>query len=390
MQVLDLRRWRVYVATGLRQGVRRVRGAFVPNLQTALAATVAFAIAQFGLGHTAPLFAPIATYLCLGFTPNRRPRRVLEMGGGATLGILLGELMGENFGFGWWQVLVVLIVAPMVGRFIDRSEMLTFQAAMQSITVVGLSAATVVRPTALGRWTDALVGTLVALVYSFIVPSQVSVRPRRYAKNALVELSRTTQTLAQGLREADDERLKDVVGHLLVVQQIVDDGEAAQSSSMETAMLNPGLRRHRAELVELHRVLALTERTTTTVYMVARQGRGITAETGPLTEVADLVDRASRIMGFLAGSVGSFVPPKHARAKAIELAADLRPITAGDDGLGWRTAVLISLLRAVVVDLLQLSGLSRQEARAYLPTDDPDTTPEDDPLPEDGPSGVWT
>jgi uncharacterized membrane protein YgaE (UPF0421/DUF939 family) len=384
---LDLRRWRVYLGTAIRQGARRVRGAFVPNLQAAVAATIAFVIAQYGLGHTAPLFAPMATYLCLGFTRNRHPRRVLEMGGGATLGILLGELMGETFGFGWWQVLLVLVIAPMIGRFVDRSEMLTFQAATQSITIVGLSAASIVRPTAFGRWTDALIGTLVALAASFVVPSQISLRARRYAQNALLELSRTTETLAQGLRDADDERLKDVVGQLLVVQQIIDDGEAAQASAMDTATLNPRLWAARAELEELHRVLSLAERATTSVYMVARQARGITAEAGPNPALAEVADQAARVLVFLSGSVGSFVPPKHARAKAQELATRLQG--DGDPTYHPRGAVLASLLRALTVDLLQLTGLSRQSARANLHLAGP-VLVDEDPLPEDGPSGVWT
>ena len=386
--VLDLRRWRVYLTTGLRQGTRRMQGAFVPNLQAALAATVSFAIAQYGFGHTAPMFAPIATYLCLGFTRNRHPRRVVEMGGGATVGILLGELVGETFGFGWWQVLAILVVAPMIGRLADRSEMFTFQAALQSITIVGLSAATIVRPSAFGRWTDALVGTLVALVYSIVVPSRVSLRPRRYAKNALLELGRAAQTLADGLRTADDERLKDVMGQLLVVQQIVDDGEAALASGSETAAVNPRLRGDRVELAELHRMLALTQRVATTTYMLARQGRGIASETGPLPALGDLTERSARLLGFVGGSVGTYTPPKHARTKALELAAELRPSLSGEHA-EWRTAVLVSLLRALVVDILQLTGLSRQAARAGLPLDEARLIPEDDPLPEDGPSAIW-
>ncbi len=376
-----------YFSARVRQGWRRVQGAFVPNLQSALAAAVAFLVAEAWLGHSAPLFAPICTYLCLGFTRNRRPRRVLEMGGGATLGIWLGELVGHNLGFGWWQVLLILLVAPLVGRFIDRSELFTYQAALQSVTIVGLAAIALGGGTALGRWQDALIGTLVAVVFTVVVPGRITVRPRRYARNGLDELARTTQSLARGLRDGDDEALKDAISELVLVQEILDDGTTATTSALETAALSPRHRRARTELDELSRVYTLAERATTTLYVLARQARGVVAVTGPLPDLAGLVERAAGVLVYLSGSVGSFVPPKHARVRARELAAGLRP-GADDD---WRSAALVSLLRAYVVDILQLTGLSRQEARAALPGAG-HTDPDDDlePLPSDEPSAVWS
>jgi hypothetical protein len=78
-----------------------------------------------------------------------------------------------------------------------------------------------------------------------------------------------------------------------------------------------------------------------------------------------------------------YTPPKHARTKALELAAELRPSLSGEHA-EWRTAVLVSLLRALVVDILQLTGLSRQAARAGLPRDEARLIPEDDPCPRTG------
>jgi hypothetical protein len=70
--------------------------------------------------------------------------------------------------------------------------------------------------------------------------------------------------------------------------------------------VNPRLRGDRVELAELHRVLALTQRVATTTYMLARQGRGIASETGPLPALGDLTERSARLLGFVGGSVGTY------------------------------------------------------------------------------------
>ena len=66
------------VSIRLRQGRDRVRNAAVPVLVAAVAAGLAYAIAHYGLGHEAPVFAPIAAWVCLGFRHERELRRVAD------------------------------------------------------------------------------------------------------------------------------------------------------------------------------------------------------------------------------------------------------------------------------------------------------------------------
>ncbi|MDR0990864.1 MAG: FUSC family protein, partial [Propionibacteriaceae bacterium] len=170
-----LRRWwRLFVGR-VSDGWGRLRTALVPNTQTAIVATIAYAICHWGLGHEVPVFGPVACFMAMGYNRSRSPRRVVEMGLGATVGIGIGELFAQYAGFNVVSLLIVLLVAPLIGRFVDHSELLTYQAAMQSVIVVGMAATSALTgPAALGRWVDALVGTACAFLFTVIHPNRSS------------------------------------------------------------------------------------------------------------------------------------------------------------------------------------------------------------------------
>src|SRR5690625_6882040 len=71
---------RVRLRARVRHGRRRVEQAFLPVVQAALGAGLAYAIARYGLGHKNPFFAPIAAWVCLCFSSIRRVRMVDELG----------------------------------------------------------------------------------------------------------------------------------------------------------------------------------------------------------------------------------------------------------------------------------------------------------------------
>ena len=67
----------------------------------------------------------------------------------------------------------------------------------------------------------------------------------------------------------------------------------------------------------------------------------------------------------MAGSVRHWNTPQRARQLAIELAEQCAPGVA--NVTDWRRTVLLSVMRSVAIDLLQLTGLSREQARIHLP-----------------------
>ncbi|QGF23186.1 FUSC family protein [Raineyella fluvialis] len=387
-----------YVRSTARAGWLRVRGAVVPNTQSAVFATASWLICRYLIGDPSPIFAPIATFLCLGFTRNREPRKVIEVGIGATIGVLLGEVVVAAIGFGWWQLGLVLLTTPLLGRFLDRSDLMTFQTAINTMVVGSMSlvAATARAPGAVsapfGRWVDALVGVAVALVAAAVLPQSLTSRPRRYTASALAGLARALDSIAEGMTDGDVRKVAEAYADLSVARNQVGDGQTARHSAADMARLNPARRADRHQLAELDRLLRLSDRLNGTLFVLARQAAGIVGESGRQPAVAELASDAAASLHDLARQIGHWEKPIRARETALMMAARLSPDDI-DTSTGWRTTALVSLLRAVAVDLLQLTGLSLPQARAALPDIgrlDPGSGSDDViAMPEEAPSNLW-
>src|SRR4051794_11153140 len=82
--------------------------------QAAVAAGVAWELAQLIPGHGQPFFAPIAAVIALGGEPGTRGRMAVEMIVGVALGILFGALLVGVADVGGWQLVVGVLVALVV------------------------------------------------------------------------------------------------------------------------------------------------------------------------------------------------------------------------------------------------------------------------------------
>ena len=98
------------VRNSLRSGALRLRGAWLPILQTALAARVAWFLAVLLLGLDRPTFAPIAAAIAIGLSVGERTRRAVEL----TLAVAFGVAMADLF------LSVVGVGALQAGLFVGR------------------------------------------------------------------------------------------------------------------------------------------------------------------------------------------------------------------------------------------------------------------------------
>ncbi|MFT4218244.1 MAG: FUSC family protein [Micropruina sp.] len=385
---LDFRRWMVLAELGLRQGLRRMRGSLVPILTAGIAAWIAFLIAHEVLGHPTPFFAPIASWICLGFTYNRVPRKVLEIGGGVALGVAIGELILANLGAGGWQLALGLPVAALIARVLDRGDLFTIQAGVNAMVVVGmgtvLSQMTGAGPS---RLVDAVIGSGVALLFTLLFPGDIVYRPRRYVANLLSELATAYTMLGEGLRQGNRERLRDAHAQLRGIQGMVEDTRTVWQSSSDIIGISPTMRRHRPQVDELGRQLELGTRAVHTTELLLRQSRGVVDERGSLPIIAGLMDDTAAALHAMSGSVRHWNTPQRARKLAIELAAKCAPGAAGITD--WRRDVLLSVMRSVAIDLLQMTGLSRIEARVHLPDTEREVGNPDAAVAGDEGSAIW-
>ncbi len=361
---LDFRRWRIFLNARVRQGWRRVRGSFWPVVQSAVGASLAWVVAHHILGHPSPVFAPIAAWICLGFSKDRVPRKVAELGAGASVGVLVGELFAHWLELGWWQIILVLVTAAMFGRFLDRGELFTIQAGVNGIVVVGMSWYTAQSGGVTGRALDALTGSAVAYLIAVLLPRRPLERPQRYARATWTEIATALDMLASGLRASDVEQLRDVAGQLRGVRQVAADWGTTLATAREVVTFNPTLWRWRVQLAELNRLFGLAQRTETTMEMLARQALSMVEEVGHLPAIGELVASCAAAAHRLPRAITHWDRPEGARVILLDVAARSAP--AEIESPDWRPTALMSLVRALTVDLLQATGMSRHDARTAL------------------------
>ncbi|MFC7407112.1 FUSC family protein [Georgenia alba] len=358
------RRGRVLLALRVRQGGRRVAEAFLPILTAAVAAAVAYFVSRHLLGHELPMFAPIAAWVCLGFSPDRQPRRVAELGAGATIGVALGEVLLGVVGSGAVQIAVVLLIAASVARFLDRGHLLTMQAGVQAVVIIAMPAA-MIADGAVGRWADALVGAAIALLVAALLPGDLTRRPRRMTAAIVRDLASALGTLAQGLRTGDAQLAEDALAQLRGTQAALDSLDETLRSAQEVVAVNPALRKLRGTVAELSRTGMLADRAIRNARVVARRTVGAIEDGGASPQVGAEVDTIAVGLHALAGAIGAGDPPQHARSTLVRISADLVPVTHAEEG--WRKQTLVSLLRSLVVDALQMTGMSSREAMSQMP-----------------------
>ena len=345
----------------LRQGYSRVRIAFWPILQAAVAAGVAFLVAGWVFGHAQPFFASIAAWACLGFSFDRDLRKIAEVAFGVTVGLAIGDLVVRLIGSGWWQLSTVLVVAAVVARFIDRGAVLTAQAGTQAIVITGFPALT---GGPFGRSADALVGGVVALAFALLTPTDPRRRLRTLGTVATTALADVVERAAAAVRAGDEDGLEAALVRARAADPALHEWLDRVRSASEQARVSVN-RVHRDELARLENQAVLVERTMRSVRVLVRRAPYGILHASPEERgmLADLLDRYAAGVRQLASAVQTGQDAVAARGTLTEVARDADPHEAADD---WGIQSLVLLLRSPVVDLLEAAGVAPDVARASL------------------------
>ncbi len=330
--------------------------------QCAVAAGVAWWVAEELLNHPAPVFAPIAAVVSLGTSYAQRLRRVGEVTAGVAIGVLLADLLVLQLGSGAWQIGLVVGLAMTAAVLVDAGTIFVNQAAIQSIFVVALFLDT---GQSLTRWTDAIVGGAVALVAATVVPSAPLRRPRDQAAVVLEKVGELIRGSADVLVEGDRQRglalladARSTEPLIRELQDAADEGMAVVSSSPFRVRHRPGIRRM-AELVEpLDRAVRSTRVLVRQVSVATYHRRPVPpAYIGLLDDLSGAIDQV-----------------------VAELRADRRPVRARPalEQVGARTGsverahemtaeAILTQIRSVISDLLMLTGMDTLGADAVMP-----------------------
>ena len=351
--------------SSLRQRRARLRSKAFQIAQCALAAGVAWTLASDVFHHATPFFAPIAAVVSLGTSYGQRLRRVAEVTVGVAIGVFVGDLLTHWLGSGGWQVALIVSLAMTTALLLGQGVLFVNQAAVQAIVVSTL----VPSPgAAFIRWTDALIGGLVALVAAAVVPRAPLRRPREQAGVVVRKISVLLRAAADGITDGNVERAMEVLEDARSTDELVVELRAAADEGLSVVRSSPFRRRHRgpvramADLAEpldfaLRNTRVLVRRVAVAAY---RREPIPTSYAVLLEDLAQCTDAISQELG--AGRAATAV-----RDRLVALGRASSHVERSSD---LSAEVVLAQVRSLVADLLAVTGMDPLAATDQIPPTD--------------------
>ena len=348
--------------TSARARVRRLQAKSWQIAQCALAAGVAWLVAADVLGHPTPFFAPVAAVVALGTSYGQRLRRVAEVTVGVAVGVFLADLLVAGLGSGWWQIGLIVALAMSAAFLLDGGQLFVTQAAVQSIVVASL----VPDPgAAFTRWTDAVVGGAVALVAATVVPAAPLRRPREQAAVVMRKIAGLLRAAGEVMADGESARALALLADARSTDYLIRELQDAAHEGLSVVESSPFRVRHKGDLRmmvdlvdPLDRALRSTRVLVRHTAVAAYRRRPVPASYSLLA--LDLADAADQVADELAAN------------RMAAAARDALLVVGEATGRVERTELLtaeaiLAQLRAVVADLLMVTGLDQMESTEALP-----------------------
>lgn len=349
--------------------LRRVGKRRLAVLQGAAAAGGAYWVSQTFFGHELPFFAPIAAVIILGLTSGERLKRAVELSIGVTVGVALGDLLIMWIGSGVWQISVVVAVSLLVASFLSKAPLVSNQVAIGSILI-----ATIMPPGSSGgldRAVDAMVGGTVAILVIALIPTSPLSAGRQEVSKVLGIVASVLHDVANALKQGDARALDEALTAVRGTQQDINTMLAAGKTARESSTVSPLLWSERRRVRSLERILTPVDNTIRNVRVLARRALVLSEDEDTVTPAQiELIDELSDIALSL-----SDLYERHAEVSEAteipELVHRLRILGARAEpdvakGRVLSAHAILAQSRSIIVDLLQVCGMSRESAVAVL------------------------
>lgn len=355
----------------IHEGMHRVRVDFFQSVQIVAASMGAWLFAEHILGHQEPIFAPVAALVSLGYVSGaKHSRRILEVSFGVTLGILIGDLLLILLGHGTWQAAVVLFLTVIIARFIDKGIIFTIQLSFQACFTLLLP----VPDDAFTRSFDGIVGGAFAFLTMYLMPRDPRKNPRARAIALMDAFAKVFQLSSEAIRYYDYNKAYQSLLDARALQPLYDSCRGDLITAQGMNDLSWKSRKNREELERLAKTLAavdlairndrvLNRRMASTIRHVQLRSAALVS----LSKALDELSLASQSIG-----LGMSAPRKEEREhymkkaqdRMVRLAGTLNPHYMGVASFEGESLVL--MLRLIVVDFMEATGMSHKDAVAVL------------------------
>lgn len=345
-----------------RRGIARWRNRIWMIAQQALAAGLAWLIAQQVLGHPMPVFAAIAAMLTLGSSFGQRLSRAVEVAVGVAVGVFFGDLFVLLFDRGWWQIMVVVLISMSVAVWLRARDLMVTQAGVQAVVVVAMPLGDA---GVLTRWVDALLGCVLALIIATVAPTAPLRKPSQLASGVLDECADVMDEVHQSLTTRDVEASDRVLERARQVSARMQDLDDAAAEGLAVVRYSPFLRNRRSHMIDLSELTEPLDRLTRNVRVLVR--RSALA----VWHDEEVPDSYLSLMAGVAGEMRSCSDelrvgrlPTLTRERVIELGQTQSYLELVNS---LSSVVILAQLRSILVDLLEVSGMPYADAREALP-----------------------
>lgn len=349
------------------EGLARLKAHWIYALQAGLAAGLAYWASMTIFGHIQPFFAPMAVIIVLSTTGGERFRKSVELIVGCAIGVGLGDLLISVVGPGIWQISIGVIAAVLLGITIDKGPLVANQAAFASILV-----ATILPPGTEGgfnRMIDALVGGIVGLIVISVFPESPLRAGRREIAKILGIAATVLHETAESLRTHDAARIQAALQKARGTQGGINDMISAAKTGQEAVRISPLLWRQRRRLKSMIRILHPVDNCIRNTRVLARRALILVEDADTVSnEQIDIIEELAAVIEQLQ----AIFHGKDAEHTALpRLVKKLRYIGAQAglevaEGRVLSAHMILGQSRSIIVDLLQICGLSRKSAQAVL------------------------
>lgn len=345
----------------VRERLTRLRHRFFFIVQCALAAAAAWWVATALLHHQSAFFAPVTAMISLGMSYGQRLRRVIDVTIGVAIGVLVGDIFVSVFGSGVWQIALVATTAMTIAVLFGQGTLLVSQAGVQSIIVTTL----LVQPgQGLSRWLDAVVGGTIALLAATIAPASPLRRPRVQAAAVVAELSAILVSTANALRQSDIGLADDALTRARASEHALDELRGLSAEGIAVVRLSPFRRRHRPAVQAIADLVEPLDRAIRNIRVLVRRASIALSEGEDVP--AAYVDLISSLAVVTAEIAGRLSNRELAEGSRDALTAITRASSLMETHQGLSAEVIRAQVRSAVLDLLMLTGLTYDEARARV------------------------
>ena len=329
--------------------------------QAALATSVAWVIAREVLDHPRPIFAPVVALIGVSATLGQRRRYAVQMAIGVALGIGVADALVVAIGDGPLQIAAIVAGAMAAAVALGGGAVLVSEAAASALLVV------TIQPPGSGlsgdRFLDSLLGGLVALVVTALLPTNPAARARRTAEPLLAELAASLDEVALALEYGDAALAERALDRCRSLDP--DALAEAVGAGDEMLRLSPFARRARGRFGRYAQAATQIDATLTSVKALCRASlRGIDqgANIPPPVPLAlrDLAETVRTLDRYFEH------PEEEPPVDEYALRAAARATLVLEQTSNLSVSVVVGQVRSAAVDLLRSWGLGRTEAETLV------------------------